>query len=177
MMAHRLPLDDARSVLRPSVGGPAPWMTKTARRKVSILGALLLSVVTFAACGESSQDKAKADVCAARGEISKQITKLQGLTLSSNAVNEAKGSLEVIGKELRKITDAQADLEPARKEQVEAAIKTFEAEVKAVASEVGSSVSSGNLESALKAAGTKLKSALSKLAGAYQQTLAPVDCS
>jgi Tfp pilus assembly protein PilP len=152
-------------------------MAEISRRKVSVLSALLLSVVTFAACGESSEDKAKNEVCAARGEISKQITKLQGLTLSSSAVDEAKSGLEVIGKELRKIKDAETDLEPARKEQVEAATKTFEAELKTVASEVGSSLSSGNLESVLKAAGPKIKSALNKLAGAYQQALAPIDCS
>jgi len=147
------------------------------RRRASVFGALLLSVATFAACGESAQDKAKADVCSARSEISKQITKLQGLTISANVVDEAKGSLEAIGKELKKIKDAQGDLAPARKEQVEPATKTFETELKTITSEVVSTVSSGSVESALTGAGPKIKSALSKLAGAYTQALAPISCS
>ena len=175
-MAHRLPPDIERLMSRLSVG-LAPRMPEISRRKVSVLGALLLSVVTFAACGESAQDKAKADVCAARGEISKEVTKLQGLTLSSNALAEVKSSLEVIHKELTKIKDAQPDLEPARKEQVEAATKSFETELKTIASEVGSSLPSGNLESALTAAGPKIRPALSKLAGDYRQALGTINCS
>ena len=140
-----------------------------------MLGALLISM-TLVACGESAQDKAKREVCGARTEISKQITKLQALTPSSSAVNEAKSSLEVISKELKKIKDAQHDLAPARREQVEPATKTFESELKAIASSVAASLS-GGLESALKNAGAQLKSALSKLANSYKQSLAPISCS
>ena len=117
--------------------GIAGWVEKTSSKAVPA-GAVLLSAVILVACGESSQDKAKADVCAARSEISKQITKLQGLTLSSNAVNEIKSSFEKIDEELTKIKDAQGDLEPARKERVEAATKKFEGQLKTIASEVTS---------------------------------------
>jgi Tfp pilus assembly protein PilP len=140
-------------------------------------GAVLISVCALAACGESAQDKAKADVCAARTEISKQITKLQGLTLSSSAVNEAKSSVELIGKELKKMKDAQPNLDSARKQQVGAATKTFEDEFKKIASEVTSTVSSGSLSSSLAAAGPKLKSAVTALASSYRQALAPINCS
>ena len=98
--------------------------TRAARRTLSVLGALFVSV-SLVACGESSQEKANKDVCSARTELSKQITKLQGLTPSSSAVDEAKSGPKVIGDELRKIKDAQHDLAPARKEQVEPATKTF----------------------------------------------------
>ena len=156
--------------------GIAGWVEKTSSKAVPA-AAVLLSAVTLAACGESSQDKAKADVCAARNEISKQITKLQGLTLSSNAVNEAKKSFEVIGQELGKIKDAQEDLEPARKEQVEAATKKFEGQLKTISSEVTSGLSPGNLQAALTAAEPKVKSALNTLASGYRQALAPINCS
>jgi hypothetical protein len=149
---------------------------QAARRKALTLGAMLISM-TLVACGESSQDKAKKDVCGARTEISKQITKLQGLTPTSNAVNEAKSSLEVIGTELRKIKDAQHNLAPARKEQVEPATKAFESELKVIASSVAASISSGGVESALKGAAPQLKTALSKLANSYKQTLGPINCS
>lgn len=146
-----------------------------ARRAAPLLSALLISV-TLVACGESSQDKAKKEVCGARSEISKQITKLQGLTPTTSAVNEAKSSLEVISKELKKIKDAQHNLAPARREQVEPAVKAFESELKTIASSVAASLS-GGLESALKNAGPQLKSAVTKLANSYQQALAPINCS
>jgi hypothetical protein len=148
----------------------------TVRGKLLAGGALLLSAVALAACGESKQEKAKAEVCAARGEINKQVTKLQGLTLSTNVANEVKGSLEVIGKELEKIKNAQPDLEPARKEQVEAATKTFEQQLTTVASGVVSSLSTTSIESALSSAGPKLKSALNTLATDYKQALGPISC-
>jgi Tfp pilus assembly protein PilP len=141
------------------------------------VGALFLSVTVLAGCGESAQEKAKAEVCAARAEISKQVTKLQGLTLSSSTLNEAKASFEAIKKQLEKIKDAQPNLEPARKEQVKSATETFTAELTTIASGVASSVPSGNLESALKTAEPKIKSALSTLATDYHQALGPINCS
>lgn len=154
----------------------SPGGSGAARRKLSMLGVLLISI-SLVACGESSQDKAQKEVCSARTEISKQISKLQGLTLSSTAVEEAKSGLESIGEELRKIKDAQHDLAPARKEQVEPATKAFESELKTIAAGVASSISSGGVESALKAAGPKLKSALTALANSYKHALAPIGCS
>jgi hypothetical protein len=154
----------------------ARWIAKPSRA-ISRGCAVLIGVCVFAACGEAAQDKAKAEVCAARTEISKQITKLQGLTLSSNAVDEAKGSVEAIGKELNKIKEAQPKLQPARKEQVTAATKKFEEEFKKIASEVASTFSSGSLSSSLAAAEPKLRSALTALASDYKQALAPINCS
>lgn len=140
------------------------------------IGAALLSVSLLAGCGESAQEKAKAEVCSARAEISKEVTKLQGLTLSSSTLNEAKASFEAIGKQLTKIKDAQPNLEPARKEQVKSATETFKSELASIASGVASGLPSGNLESALKAAEPKIKSALSTLAADYHQALGPISC-
>src|SRR5262245_66129916 len=94
-------------------------------RRSPALAMVLAGTLALAACGESKQEKAIAQVCSARGEIKKQITKLEGLTISSNTVNEAKPSFEAIGTQLTKIRDAQPDLEPKRKEQIEPATKTF----------------------------------------------------
>jgi hypothetical protein len=151
------------------------WVVKSGRGLV-IAGAVLLSVGALAACGESKQEKAKAEVCAARSEISKQISKLQALTVSSSAVTEAKTSLEVIGKELKKIKGAQSNLEPARKEPVEAAVKTFESEFTAVVTQVGTSLTSSNLTSAAEAAKPQLKAALTKLGNSFTQALGPINC-
>lgn len=151
-------------------------MAHGTRGKLLAGGAVLLSAVALAACGESKQEKAKAEVCAARGEINKQVTKLQGLTPTTSIVNEVKGSLEVIAKELEKIKDAQPNLEPARKEQVQAATNTFEQQVTTVASGVVSSLSGTSIESALSSAGPKLKSAFTTLANDYKQALGPISC-
>jgi hypothetical protein len=151
-------------------------VTFRAPARASLAGAALLSAMALAACGESREEKAKAEVCAARKEIANQITALQGLTISANVVNEAKAHVETIGKELTKIKNAQPKLEGTRKEQVETASKTFEGELSSIAASVQSSVPSGNLESALKSAGPKIKSALETLASDYRQALGPISC-
>jgi hypothetical protein len=145
-------------------------------RRAPALAVVLAGTLALSACGESKEEKAIAQVCTARGEIKKQITKLEGLTISSNTVNEAKASFEAIGKQLTKIKEAQPDLEPKRKQQIEPATQTFSSELSTIASGVVATLGSGNLETALKNAGPQLKSAVTKLGSAYQQAYAPVSC-
>jgi len=147
--------------------------------KPSAIAALLISVLTLAACGESSQEKAMASVCSSRSDISKQITKLQGLTISSSFVTEAKAGVEAIGKDLSNIKSQQPKLEPARKEQVEAATKAFTTEFNAIAASTASSVVGSlgaNAEAALKNSSTQIKAALIKLGNAYKTALGPISC-
>jgi hypothetical protein len=139
-------------------------------------GALLVGAVSFAACGESAQDKAKAEVCSARSTIAKEVQKLQGLTVSSSAVDEAKSSVESISNQLKKITDAQPKLAEPRKEQVEAATSKFGEDLKAVTAEVAASLITGTSEAALAAAKPKLKASAEKLAADYKQALGPISC-
>lgn len=131
---------------------------------------LLVGTLTLASCGESSQEKAKAQVCEARSDISKQVKTLSGLTLSLGAPGEAKTGLEAIVKDLKTIKDAQPNLEPARKEQVQAATNTFEAQVSSILSELTSKPSLSKLE-------TQLKSSLTQLASGYEKALTPLNCS
>jgi|HubBroStandDraft_3_1064219.scaffolds.fasta_scaffold153233_2 hypothetical protein len=132
--------------------------------------ASLLSVLALVSCGESAQEKAKSQVCEARSDISKQVKTLSELTLSVNVLSEAKTGLEAIGKDLTKIKDAQPDLEPARKEQVQAATHTFEAQISSILSELTSKPSLSKLEA-------QLKSSLTQLASGYEKALAPLNCS
>jgi hypothetical protein len=134
---------------------------------------LLFSATALVACGESAEDKAKAEVCAAGNEINSQIAKLQSLTLSTNTPNEAKASFEAIGNSLTKIKNAASKLTPARREQVEAGVKKLESEGSKIVSELSSNLSVANLEAAL----TKFKSALSAFGANFKQALAPVGCS
>ena len=147
------------------------------RSKTLAIAALLLSTLVLSACGESSQEKAMAQVCRARSEISKQITKLEGLTISSSTLNEAKTSFEAIASDLTKIKNEQPKLASARKEQVQSATTTFESQINAIASALVSSLTSGNIEAELKKAQPQLKAAVNQLAADYKQALGPITCS
>lgn len=109
-------------------------------------------------------------MCEARSDISKQVKALSELTLSLNVLSEAKIGVEAIGKDLTKIKDAQPSLEPARKEQVQAATRTFEAQINSILSELTSKPSLSKLE-------TQLKSSLTQLASGYEKAIAPLNCS
>lgn len=145
--------------------------------KPSAVAALLVSMLALSACGESAQEKALAQVCKARSDISAQITKLEALTLSTNTANEAKAGFEAISKDLTKIKDEQSALAPARREQVQKATDTFESQLSSIAAGLVSSLGSGSIEAQLKNAGPQLKSAFSMLTADYKQALGPISCS
>jgi hypothetical protein len=132
--------------------------------------ALMIGVFAFAACGESAEEKAKAQVCGAREDISKQIDTLSSLTISTNVITEAKTGVESIGNDLKKIKEAQPNLAPGRKAQVETAAHTFETQVSSTVNNLSSGLSLTNAE-------TQIKSALKQLANSFKQTLAPINCS
>lgn len=140
------------------------------KRELVLLLLLAATAVGLTACGESSQDKAKSQVCDARADISKQVNELKGLTLATATVDGVKKNVQAIQDDLGKITDAQGDLNADRKKQVQAANQAFTEQVKSIASSVGSSLS-------LSEAGTQLKTVTTQLATSYQQTLGKIDCS
>ena len=146
------------------------------RAAVSAAAALLLATLALAACGESAQDKARAQVCDARKAISAEVTKLQGLTLSSNTVDEVKTGVESIGAELRKIRDAQPDLAPSRKQEVETATSKFGDQLEAIGLQLARSLTSGTAEGATERARTQVKAAIEALASDYRKTLGPISC-
>jgi PBP1b-binding outer membrane lipoprotein LpoB len=136
--------------------------------------AILLSVlgiaVVLAGCGKSDEDKAKADVCDARADIEKNVNELKNLTLATATTDQIKSNINAIKDGVAKITDAQDKLSGARKEQVQKANETFKSQLNAVGADLGKSQS-------LEAAATQLKADISSLANAYEQSLAPIDCS
>jgi hypothetical protein len=151
-------------------GRPATEETVAMKRELVLLLLLAATAVGLTACGESSQDKAKSQVCDARADISKQVNERKGLTLATATVDGVKENVQAIQDDLGKITDAQGDLNADRKKQVQAANQAFTEQVKSIASSVGSSLS-------LSEAGTQLKTATTQLATSYQQTLGKIDCS
>lgn len=145
-------------------------MTLASLSRPFAIVAVLLSAAALEACGESAEDKAKAQVCDARADISKQISTLTTLPISTTALTEAKTAVEAIGNDLKKIKDAQSDLRPGRREQAEKATESFQKQLSSTASGITSGLS-------LSAAETQLETALSQLRKSYEQTLAPISCS
>jgi len=137
-------------------------------RLVLVLSALALSIA-FAACGQSDEEKAKADVCDARDDIQANVKELESLTLGTVTADKVRSSLNAIKGDLEKIVDAQGDLSDNQKQQVQKANEAFKSKVKALAGDIGRSVS---IEDAAK----QLESDFAELATTYQQSLAPIDC-
>jgi hypothetical protein len=132
--------------------------------------AVLSCAVALAGCGQSAQEKAKSQVCSARADIDKQLRYLQGLTITTATATGVQNSLKAIGSDLKKIKDAQPQLDAQRKQQVQSANQAFSATLQSVASNVGQNLSLSN-------AGAQLKSAVAQLVQSYQTALAPISCS
>ena len=140
------------------------------KRPLVLLLLFAAAAVGLTACGQSSEDKAKSQVCDARSDISKNVNELKGLTLTTATVDGVKQNVKAIQDDLGKIKDAQGDLKGARKQQVQAANQAFSEQVKSIVSSVTTNLS-------LSGAGTQLKSAATQLASSYKQTLGKIDCS
>jgi regulatory protein YycI of two-component signal transduction system YycFG len=149
---------------------PIPWdRARVARR---VLAACLLAFVlgaALAACGESSSDKAKKQVCSASADIKKQVTTLQGLTPTTATTSAVKDSVNAITDDLTTIKDATPKLASDLKSQVQSANQEFTSQVQSVLSDLGKNISISN-------AGTQLKTATNQLATSYQQTFAKIGC-
>jgi conjugal transfer/entry exclusion protein len=136
--------------------------------------ALAVSLVglglALAACGgESSEDKAKDDVCDARDQVQKNVNELKDLTIGTATADQIKSNLTGIEDGLTRMTKAQGDLSDEQRRQVEKANEDFQAQLQGLARDLGSSTS-------LQDAAGQLKSAFSKLASTYEKALAPIDC-
>ena len=139
-------------------------------RRMLVLSAIALGLgVALTACGESDEDKAKAEVCDARDDIRTQVRELQNLTLGTATTDKVRTSLQAIGKDLDKIADAQGQLSDSDRERVKKANQEFRSEVSSLGDDIGESVS-------LEDAAEQLKSDFSELATTYEQALAPIDC-
>jgi hypothetical protein len=137
--------------------------------KRSTIVMLLSAAIAVAACGQSQQEKAKAQVCDARADVSKQVDELRGLTLSTATLDGVSANLKSIRDDLRKIADAQSNLSGDRRQKVEAANKAFTDQVRSTVQNVGRSLSVADAK-------TQLQDATTQLASAYKNTLGQIDC-
>ena len=182
--AGRLPVRRDRGHDRRGHGqrqfGRAPFrkpLMLAARAKPAAMIAILISALGLAACGESSSEKATKEVCSATSEIRTQIKKLETLPITSSFPTEAKASTEAIDKSISKIKEASPNLSSARKEEINAANKSFQTEIASITSDVVSASKSSNLEAALKNVEPRIKAALSTLSSDYKKAFEELKCS
>jgi len=149
-------------------------MASTARRSVGI-AALSVVVLGLAGCGESSEEKATKQVCAATTEISTQIKKLESLPVSTGLVTEIKTSAEAIDKSVGEIKSAVPNLPEADKQEFEVATRAFQLELASLIATTVKSSASG--EAALKSAAPQVKASLRKLGTDYEHALESLNCS
>lgn len=147
------------------------------RARHAAVALLAVGSLGLAGCGESSEEKAAKQVCSATNEITKQISKLQTIPITTNFPTEAKSALSAISDSLSKIKENVSKLEPARKEEFEAATRTFQASLARISASVASAALSSNLESALKSAEPQIKAALSGLGNDYKKAFEALKCS
>ncbi len=148
----------------------APPLGLRSRRLIASAPILLVALaIGLIGCGESKQEQAKKSVCSAKSNINSRIATLKTITPSVATLPQIKTEVSAIADDLKQISSAQGDLEPARKQQVQQATQTFEQQLKSVASNLTSSLSLTN-------ASSQLEAALKQLATSYSQALAPIEC-
>ena len=131
--------------------------------------------LTTAGCGDkgpskaAKQQQAQATVCSARTDIEAQVTTLKGLTPNLASVPQIKTSVTAISSDLGKIKDAEPDLSPDVRQQLQEANTTFTEQAKAV----GAAAISGGLSGDI--AG-QLKPAIQQLEATYKKVFTPVAC-
>jgi len=150
---------------------------KTCRRP-AVVAAILLIPIGLAACGESSEEKATAQVCSSTKEIQAQLSKLSSLSISSTAPEEIKDAASVMQKEAAKIKESTQNLPASSKAPVETAQNALQVELAALAKTlVSTAKSSGSLETVLKESEPAVKTAVAGLAASYKKAYESLKCS
>ncbi len=137
----------------------------------SRLAIALVLLAAVAGCGgESKSDKAMADVCSARDDITKQVDTLASMTITTATTSQAGAALHGDQDDLGKIADARKDLADDRRKEIDKANEAFASSVRKTLADVGTSTS-------LQGASTQLKDAFQQLKTSYQSSFGAIDCS
>jgi hypothetical protein len=151
------------------VGARRPMRAYGFMKPFAAIVILGVSLAVGACGGDSKEEKATAEVCDARTDISKQVDTLKGLTLSTATKSQIQQSLTAIGNDLTKTRNARADLSDERRSQVQDANQAFASQLRSILSTLGSTTS-------LSDAQTQLTQAFDQLASTYEETYAKIDC-
>lgn len=134
-----------------------------------IVIALLSAALIAGGCGESEEDEARDQACAARADIGKQVEQLGQLTPSTFTVEAVRTSVEAIQADLQDIADAGNELGDELKQQFTTANDEFKAELQQIGSTLLRSTSVAQAK-------TQLEAAVTQLGESYRATLGSVDC-
>ena len=120
-------------------------------RPVAFTAVIVLVVIGLAGCGESSEEKATAQVCSSTKAIQAQLSKLSELSISSKTIEEVKSAAGVMETEAAKIKESAPNLPASSKAPVEAAQSALKTELAGLATAlVSAAKSSGSIEAVLK---------------------------
>ena len=128
-----------------------------------------VAALAVAGCGDSAEDEAATTVCEARDDVSRQVKQLESLTPATVTADEVREPVDAIRDDLKKISDAYGELSDDRRAEVQAANEEFTGTVRSVAGTILRSTS-------VEEAGTQLSAAADQLRGAYESSLATIEC-
>ena len=152
-------------------------MPKTLSKRAVVV-AVLLVPMGLAACGESSEEKATAQVCSSTKEIQAQLSKLSSLSLSSKAPEELKAAASVMQTEAGKIKESTENLPASSKAPVESAQAALKTQLVVLSKGlVSAAKSSQSPETVLKESEPAVKTAVAGLATSYKQAFDSLKCS
>ena len=117
----------------------------------------------------SAQDRAASQVCSARGDIQTQVQSLTSLSAGSATKADVTSALGAIQTDLQKMKDAQPDLAPERKQQVEDAATAFGTQLKDILKQTVAGLSKNDAQ-------TQAKNAAASLESAVKESLQPIAC-
>lgn len=117
----------------------------------------------------SAQDQAATQVCGARDGIQTQVQTLTSLSAGSATKADVTSALSAITTDLQKMKDAQPDLAPKRKQQVQDATTAFGTQLKDIVRQTVAGLSKTDAQ-------TQAKNAAASLKSAVQESLQPIQC-
>lgn len=117
----------------------------------------------------SAQDRAASQVCSARGDIQTQVQTLTSLSAGTATKADVTSALSAIQADLQKMKDAQPDLAPDRKQQVQDAATAFGTQLKDIIKQTIAGLSKNDAKTQATNAAASLKSAVT-------ESLQPIKC-
>jgi hypothetical protein len=117
----------------------------------------------------SAQDRAASQVCSARADIQTQVGTLTSLSAGTATKADVTSALTAIQADVQKMTAAQRDLTPERKQQVQDATSAFATELRAIVRQAVAGLPASDAK-------TQAKNAAESLKSAVKTSLEPIDC-
>lgn len=141
------------------------------RPSIMLVAAALVAVaLAVAGCGESEADKAQDNICDARAEIQSSVANLQSLTVETATADQVRSDVETIQSGIGTISDNADTVDEARRADIQAAVQSFRGDISTILAGLGSNLTIPNAQA-------QFDSAKASLQTAFDESLAPIDCS